>query len=243
VGTFAATNITTWLGGYDLTGDLNQTSLNLATDPQMCTPYGSTAQKRVAGLRDVEAQVDGYWQSDTDAVDPAVFDGLTTLQAVTHTPTGTELDVAWFYQTKTFTYQMFGQVGEVVPFSVSAQGVRGNGTLSVGAVRGRLLAAKGDISATGATGSGYQIGAVASGQYLYAVVHCFAIGTSFTLQIQSDDNSGFTSPTTRMTLGSVTAVGGTWGTRVAGPVTDDWWRVNVSAVTGTSTVAVAVGVK
>lgn len=241
--TFAATNITTYVGGYDLTGDSNQTTLDTGVDPQVCTPFGSTAVKRVGGLRTVESQSEGYWQSDTGAVDPTVFDGLTDLVAITHTPTGTELDIAYTYQAKTFQYEMFGQVGEVVPFSLSAQGARGNGTLSVGAVRGRLLKAKGNISATGATGSVYELGAVSATQYLYVVVHCFSIGTSFTLQIQSDTASNFPSPTTQMTLGSVTAVGSTWGTRVAGPVTDTFWRVNVSAVSGTSSIAVAVGIK
>lgn len=241
--TFAALNVTTYLGGYDLTGDLNSTTLNLTTDPLVCTPYGSTAVKRVGGFRNTEAQSEGYWQSAADAVDPAVFDNLGALQVATHTPTGTELDVAYFYQCKSFNYEMFGEVGEVAPFRLSTQGVRGNGTLSVGAVRGRLLKAKGNISATGATGQVYQLGAVGATQYLYAAVHCFSVGTTFTLQIQSDNASNFASPTTQMTIGPTTSTGSTWGTRVAGAITDDYWRVNVSAVTGTSQIAVAVGIR
>lgn len=244
MGTFAATNVTTFVGGYDLTGDLNSCTVDLGTDPQVCTPFGSTAVKRVGGLRNVETKQDGYWQSDTDAVDPTVFDGLTDLQVVTHTPTGTESDVAYFYQAKTFSYEMFGQVGEVVPFSLSAQGARGNGTLSVGAVRGRLLKAKAAVSATGATGTAYQLGATSATQYLYGAVHLVGTaGTSITLVLESDADNTFASATTRITFGSLTALGGTWGTRVAGAITDEWYRIRVTECTGAWTVAAVAGIR
>jgi hypothetical protein len=244
VGTFAATNVTTYLGGYDLTGDLNSTTVELGVDPQVCTPWGSVAVKRVAGLRDVSSKSDGYWQSDTAAVDPTVFDGLTDLQVVTHTPTGTVVDIAYFYQARTFSYEMFGQVGEVVPFSLSAQGVRGNGTLSVGAIRGRVLKAKSAVSATGATGTAYQLGATSASQYLYGAVHLMGTaGTSITLVLESDADNTFASATTRITFGSLTALGGTWGTRVAGAITDEWYRIRVTECTGTWTVAAVAGIR
>jgi hypothetical protein len=244
VATYAALAHTTWAGGYDFTGDLNYTTLQLRRDALERTVFGSTARNRLAGLQDVQSSVRGYWDSASNAVDPTVFPRLGgTLQAVTQTVSGTEGDVAYLYQAKYFSYEMFGQVGEVVPFSLALQGARGNGTLSVGAVRGRLLVDKGTISGTGTTGSAIQVGAVGASQYLYCAIQCFAIGTSFTLQIQSDNASNFPSATTQMTSDSITAVGGYWVTRVAGPITDDWWRVNVSAASGTSTIAVAIGIK
>jgi hypothetical protein len=46
-----------------------------------------------------------------------------------------------------------------------------------------------------------------------------------------------------MTFGPITTVGGTWGTRVAGAITDTWWRLRVTAITGTFQIACAAGFK
>ncbi|HEY9416720.1 MAG TPA: hypothetical protein VIQ30_18350, partial [Pseudonocardia sp.] len=87
------------------------------------------------------------------------------------------------------------------------------------------------------------VGAVASGQFAYAALHVFSAGTTMTVQVQSAATVGFASPTTRGTFSAATAVGGLWLTRVAGPITDTYWRLNVSAITGTFQVAgvIAIG--
>lgn len=244
--TYSATAHTTFLGGFDMTGTSNQTETSFEWEPLECTVFGNTARNRLAGLEDVQSSVNGYFDAAVGAVDPTLFANHTagSVQVVTQTPTGTELDVAYMYQVRQFNYQMFGEIGQVVPYTLSMQGAKGNGTAGAGAVRGRLLKAKGNISSTGATGQVSQLGLVGTGQYLYCAVHCFSVGTTFTLQIQSDDSAGMGTPTTRMTVGPITSTGGTWGTRVAGPIaTDTHWRVNVSALTGTSQIAVAVGIK
>jgi hypothetical protein len=243
VATYAALAHTTWIGPYDLTGDTSALELNLSHEPQECTPFGSVAMKRVAGLRDTETQVEGYWDVADDGVDETLFGQLAGLQVVTHTVSGTELDTAYTYQAKSYSYQFGGQVGEVAPYTLQAQGARGNGTLSVGAIRGRLLKAKGDVSATGALGSGYQLGAVGATQFLYGSFHIFSAGTTITVVLESDDNSDFTSATTRATLGPLTTTGGTWATRVAGAITDDYYRFRVTAITGTFNVAGVAGIK
>jgi hypothetical protein len=38
-------------------------------------------------------------------------------------------------------------------------------------------------------------------------------------------------------------IGGTWGTRVAGPITDPWYRLRVTAITGTHTIACVAGIR
>jgi hypothetical protein len=245
VGTYAALDHTTWVSGYDLTGDTNGTSLDIEYDELDTTVFGNNARQRIAGLEQVESTVKGPWQSAASgAIDPTVFTGLgSTVEVVTQTPTGTEGDVAWLWQAKKFSYTIGGQIGEVFPYEMKMLSTKGSGTTSVGAVRGRLLVAPAEISGTGVAGSVVEAGAVASGEYLYCAVHCFTIGTSFTLQIQSDTASNFPSATTQMTTSSITATGGTWVTRVAGPITDTFWRVNVSAVSGTSEIAVAIGIK
>lgn len=249
MGSYAAVAHTTYVAGYDMTGDSNSTSLSLPRDVQETTVYrpGATTpgRVRISGLQDVQSSVAGFWQAGSDTVDPAAFTGLgSTIQVVTQTPDGVEGSRAYFYQAKKFEYQMFGQVGEVTPFSLNTQGAKGNGTLSAGAVPGKLFKAKGDVSATGATGTAIQLGAVGATQYLYAAFHVFGTpGTTITAVLESDDANTFASATTRVTFGPITAAGGTWATRVAGSITDTWYRLRVTAVTGTFSIACAAGIK
>jgi hypothetical protein len=244
MGTYGALAHTMWMGGYDLGPDLTQMGLNVSWAPLDDSRFGMTARSRRGGLQDVQASANGFHQVGVGLVDAELWSQFSeTTQVVTQTPSGSAGDVAYFHQAKKFTQSLFGNVGELAPFTIGAQGVRGSGTLSAGAIRGRLLVPKGNVSATGVAGSVYQIGAAGSSQYVYAAVHVFSAGATITLQLQSDSASNFPSATTVATIGPLTTTGGTWMTRVAGPITDDYWRINVSAITGTFNIAVAAGIQ
>ena len=237
----ALTDATCWVAGYDFTTDLNQITLGATVDEQDSTTFGSGGYRsRVGGLKDVTAQLAGFWQSATAAApDPQAFPDLGVADRVsTFAPTSTEGSVAYTAQLGKFAYDMFGAVGDVTPFSLNM-----SGTNAAGLVRGQVAKAKGTVSATGVLGSVQQVGAVASGQFAYAALHVFSAGTTMTVQVQSAATVGFASPTTRGTFSAATAVGGLWLTRVAGPITDQYWRLNVSAITGTFQVAgvIAIG--
>lgn len=241
--TYAALSHATWLGGFDYTGHTNETSLDIALDELDVPRFGNSGRERIAGREAVEAMVRGIWDSDTAAApDPEAWAARGTVVPCTQSVSGAEGDVAYMWLPLHRRYQLGGEGGEVLPFELELKSGRQPGGAAVGAVRGRVLAVA-DVSGTGVIGSVVQAGAVASDEFLYFVVHCFEIGTSFTLQLQSDDDDGFPSATTRATSPSITAVGGYWVTRVAGPVTDDYWRVNVSAASGTSSIAASVGIK
>lgn len=238
--TLALTDATCWVGGYDFTGDLNQITLNASVNELDVTTFGSGGYRsRIGGLRDVSAQVAGFWSSATSAApDPQVFPNLGVADRVmTVAPDDAEGSVAYLCQVGKFSTQMFGQIGEATPFGLDAMG-----TNKAGLIRGQVLKAKGTVSAVGATGSGVQLGAVGSGQYLYATLHVFSAGTTLTVVLESDDNSNFTSATTRATWSAVTTTGGTWATRVAGPITDTYYRLRVTAVTGSFSIAGAAGI-
>jgi hypothetical protein len=114
-----------------------------------------------------------------------------------------------------------GEVGALLPFEMDAMSA--NSPL----VRGVLLATGSKV----ATGQGTAVQltpAVALGQRLYSALHVTAIGpTSIIVIVESDDNAGFTTPTTRLTHTTFTG-GGTVGAdwqELAGPVaTDTYWR-------------------
>ena len=245
MGTFAANNITTWFGGYDMTTDLSQTTMPIefeALDSTVFGPVGQrTARSRRGGLEDVSSQVAGFWQAD-NALDETLFDSLGgATQVITHSHDGAEGSPAYFYQARSFSYQLFGEVGQLVPFSLTAQGAKGNGT--PGAVRGAVLKTRASVSATGATGTAFELGAVGSGEHLYAALHVFDPGTTITAVLESDDADTFASATTQATFGPITVAGDTWATRVAGPITDTWYRLRVTAITGTASIACVAGIK
>jgi hypothetical protein len=246
VGSQAALAVTTWFGGYDMTGDGNNTVLNLSYDALDATVYGCTARVRAAGLEDCQLDEAGFWQSGAAgaAVDPVAFTALGgASQVITNSFDGLETSAAYFYRAKQASYEPFGPVGELIPFRLTAQSARGTGLASVAAVRGKVLKTKAVVSATGATGTAQQLGAVGASQYLYAAFHEFAVGTTITGVIESNVDNTFGAPTTRITFGPITTVGGTWGTRVAGPITDTWWRLRITAITGSHTIACVAGFK
>ncbi|MEW2474609.1 hypothetical protein AB0875_12540 [Micromonospora gifhornensis] len=237
---FALVDATTWIGGYDFTGDLNQVQLQVSADELDSTTFGSGGfRKRIGGLRSVQASLAGFWSSATSAApDPHVMPDLGVAdRVVTMTPDGAEGSVAYFFQGAKFSTQMFGQIGEVTPFSVDVMGSN-----KVGLVRGQVLKAKGTVNATGATGSALELGEVADGQWLYAAFHVFSAGTTITAVLESDEDDDFADATTRATFGPITTTGGVWAARVAGPITDEWYRLRVSAVTGTFQIAGAAGI-
>lgn len=235
---FAFVDPLIYIAGYDMTQDLNEVALNISADELDNTVFGLGGfRRRIGGLKTVEASLGGFYQAGTGTVDPEVFSTLALSdRVITMTSAMTETTPAYMWQGGSFAYNPFGQIGTVTPFTLNYKGTNG-----VGVIRGQLAKAKGNVSATGALGSVVQVGDVTSTEYAYATLHVFSAGTTITVQLQSDDNSGFSSPTTRATIGPITTTGGTWMTRVAGPITDTYWRFNVSAITGTFSVAGAIG--
>lgn len=243
MGVLALTNAFCYLHGHNFTCDTNQLNLSLEAAQLDRTTFCSNGWTTLAGggLKSGQFSMGGFWQSAaSDAVDPQAFADLGVAGRVfTFGPAETEGEVAYMWQGGHFNYQLLGSIGELAPFTLEAAGTDG-----VGAVRGRLAKARGSVSATGALGSVLNLGAVGAGQYLYATLHVLGTpGTTITVLVESDDAAGFSSPTTRATIGPLTAAGGTWMTRVAGPVTDTHWRVNVSAITGAFEVAGAIAIQ
>lgn len=237
--TLALVDCTTYLAGYDVTGDTNAASLAFGAEELEATTFaGGGYRARKGGLKTTDASLDGFWGAGASSIDTEAFTNLGTAdRVVTMIPTGAENSVAYLFQAGQFTYEQFGAIGEMTPFSLGMLG-----TNPVGGKRGLLTKAKGNVSATGATGTAIELPAVGASEFLYATFHVFTAGTTITAVVESDDNAGFTSATTRISFTGVTAAGGTWGTRVAGAISDTHYRLRVTAVTGTFSIACAVAV-
>ena len=189
----------------------------------------------------MSASLEGFWSSAaTDSVDSDTFPGLGAAdRVVTVSADGTATGAAYLFQAARLKYGLGDEVGALLPF-----GLEMSGSNAVGMVRGQVAKARGAVSGTGPLGSVLNLGAPAAGQYAYASLHVFGTpGTSLTAQLQSASDAAMTTPTTRATLGPLSAAGGAWATRVAGPLTGEaYWRLNVSAITGTFIVAGAIAV-
>ncbi len=228
----------TFIHGFDFTAKTNSVTVNSEAEDLDATTFASGGYRaRVAGLREVSSDHSGFWDGPVDAY---AWSSIGTVdRTVTVAPRGTEGTPAYLYQAGQFSYEQFGDVGELTPFSISM-----SGSNAYGVVRGKLAKAKGTVSATGVLGSVVQLTAPTATQYVYATLHVFTAGTTITVQVQSDNAAGFASPTTRGTIGPITTTGGTWMARVAGPfVGETHWRMQVSAVTGSFEVAGAIAVQ
>lgn len=235
----ALLDVYTYVAGHDFTADTNQAMLNLEAPPQDSTTFRSARwRENVYGLKTLAFNYSGFWQSAlNDAVDPDAFGDLAVERAHTFGQKETEGEPAWLFNAGKSNYQLGGSVGSVAPFSLQS-----TATDKYGAIRGALAKAKGAANAVGPIGSVLNLGAVAADQFLYATFHVFTVGTTITVQVQSDDAAGMASPTTRGTIGPLTARGGVFMARVPGPITDTHYRFNISAVTGAFVAAGAIGI-
>jgi hypothetical protein len=131
-----------------------------------------------------------------------------------------------------------GAVGEL------AMGTLAGSSSTGPVVRGKLLHPSNVSRTSSSTGTGRQLGAVAAGQSVYAAIHVISASGTPTLDVivQSDDNAGFTTPTTRLTFTQATGKTSQI-VSAAGAITDDYWRVSYTiGGTGTPTFAFAVTV-
>lgn len=164
--------------------------------------------------------------------------GDTVKSVVTNSADGS---VGYLFRGLSVGHSVGGSVGELAAAKLTGKSSTGP------VVRGRLLHPGSASRSTSDVGTGRQLGAVVSGKSLYAALHVLSVsGTStptLTVKVQSDDNSGFTSATDRITFTGATAVGAQWGS-VAGAVTDDYWRVTwtISGTTPVFAFAVVAGI-
>jgi hypothetical protein len=214
-----------WLGGYDLSTRLNALAIENAAEAVDVTAFGDVSRAFAGGLKSVSASHAGFWDA-AGGVDAELFDRLTLADAPMSLAVtdGAEGDTAFTFRALHAEYSPGASIGEAFTFSIAAQSGAGDGL-----VRGTLMH-NGAETAT-VNGAGRQLGAVAAGQKLFGALHVTAAsGTAPTLDItvESDDNAGFTTAVTRMTFSQQTGIGFEWPAPVAGPITDDWWRLVIT---------------
>jgi len=232
---FVLSNVRLFAGGADLTTVNNQVQLQAEAESKDTTAFaasGGVWHEELSGIKSTTLTASGQWEAgDASKVDDDAFGNFGSVGAISVCPAGAaDGALAWLTQYNRKQYQLFGQVGDVAPWSWQSMG-------SWPLVRGAALTGPTTSGATaGTAGTATQLGAVSSSQHVYIALHVFSVsGTStptLTVTVQSDNASNFPSAATVTTLTGATAIGSQI-VRVAGPITDDWFRISY-AVTGTS---------
>lgn len=235
--TFVFDDAAIYYGDTDMSGFSNSVTAGVEADELDVSTFGDSFRTRIAGPRMGSLEISGFAQ--TDAADDNRFFGVELFGSTLYVTVAADTAVgssgiASRYKLNSRTRG--GTYGQASEWSASL--------VSIDRVwQGKLLLPK--ASYTGiTTGTAVQLRAVQSGEQLVIVPHVFAeTGTSIDIVTQSDDGSGFGSPTTRSTI-TLNATGTGQAAVVNGPITDTWFRVNTANPVSTPnfTMAVFVGI-
>ena len=233
-----------YVGAYDLSGDMNAHNLDYKADVKDITVFNNTSHKRLGGIKTVMSKHEGVWQAGVGLVDDALFNnlGLANVPITVCPTTGAVGEPCYSFDALQTDYAPALKMDDALRFSVSAEGSDGQNL-----VRCTVMHNGAEI-ATG-NGSIIQLGAVTSLQNLFGWLHVLAeSGTSsptLNVIVQSAATGGFGSPTTRITFNAATGIGYQSANPVAGPITDQYWRVSwtISGSTPSFTFVVSLGIQ
>lgn len=241
--TLLLTGCRIFTGGADLTSSTNKVGLEAEKEDKDSTTFGSGGWKEVkAGLGSAKAEGEGLWSAgDAGQVDDVSWADLGGLTGWSIGPNGAAVgDLAWVLKAHRGSYMLGGKPGDLAPWKAAAAS-------TWPLARGAFLHPPGTARTATGNGTGVQLGAVTSSQYVYAALHVLSVaGTStptITVKIQSDADNTFASPADQITFTGATAIGGQI-LRAAGAITDTWFRA-VWTITGSSPsflLAVSVGI-
>lgn len=225
MGKMVLTNVRLFAVGADFTGNSNKVEISAEVEDKDATNYGSGGWKELlGGLGSAQITGEGQWEAaDASKVDDASWSQVGGVGPWTVGPLGANVgDLAYFTQALRSSYEFLGDVGEIAAW-------KGMAKSAWPLVRGQIAHPPGTARTTSGSGTSMQLGAVTAGKRLYAALHVLSIsGTStptITARVESDDSTGFASPTTQLTFSAATALGGQILRTSGSAITDDWWRI------------------
>jgi hypothetical protein len=222
------------VGGLAVESNTNQ----FAMEPQLrvnpATTFGSGGFAEVRpGLLSASLALQGY----TDFASGAIAEYLGVVPASEYvvtvaTPGTTAGDVSWLMRVRPTDLQTVGgEVGVMAPFMLNASGNAPFG-------RGSLLHPVTTRSANG-NGTAVALAGPTASQSLYVALHVTATtgGGTWTVKVQSDDSSGMSSATDRVTFATFTAQGWQWSSVAGAFDTETHLRATWSVTGGTTPTA------
>lgn len=234
MGIYTLKNSKLLVDGFDLSGKMNNISLGYASELQDDTVMGDTTRSRIGGLKTVALSAEGFVDHAVapDDVDQVMYSRIGVADSVVTVvlEDDAEGNDAYTFQAVFADYTPGATVGDMMAFTVTAESSGGVD----GLVKGTIM--NSTARTTTADGAGIQVGAVLAAEFAYASMHVTAVsGTNPTLNVVIESDAGDTwsgAETSRFTFTEKDDVGSQWQTRVAGAITDSWWRATW-AITGT----------
>lgn len=213
-----------FVAGYNFSGQTNSLGMSHGVEELDATTIEDDTRIREGGLFTFGMSHEGFWAGGADQIDDVLFSkiGLSD-EIMTMCPVdGTEGSVAYSGLLNLASYNPGGQVGELFAFNVE-------GEASGLPIRGTIVH-NGEESGNH-IGTAFNLGAVASGQSVYAALHVFSGSGDLDVKVASDAVQAFTtSPEDQITFTQVgTATARASERKVAaGPITDTWWRMEAT---------------
>jgi hypothetical protein len=214
------TNALIAFGGFNLRSSLNQVGVEYAADAVASDVFSLDTHLFTGGLKSAAISCAGFF--DAEYPDRELFEKIGANTLMTVAPTIAPGDPCYLLDSLHHQYNPGAQIGQMFGFTLAA-------AAQAPLLRGTLMEYAAGISAN-ANGTGRQLGTVAAGKSVYCGLHVTAApGTSpqLTVIVESDDNGGFSTPTTRITM-SVAGTGNAVSSEIkslAGAITDDFWRL------------------
>lgn len=242
--TFVALHRKSYLGVLALAGNTRDVGYSLKAAMQPCTSYLDGGWECVRpGLKSGTITFDGFQDFAVASVDDTIGVagvGGQNVISVYENPTGTVTagDHARISRGVITAYEPIrGAIGEMAGLMIGAK-------FDTVVPEALVLHAEAARTATG-TGTAVAMTGPTSAQRLYAALHVTAWSglTSLVVKVQTDDNSGFTSATDRITFSTATGTTSEWSSVAGAFNTETHVRVSYTIVgTGSVTFNVAAGV-
>lgn len=190
--------------------------------------FGDSAHVVTPGLANVSFNFNGLVELTDDMQDEymsghtGAVSNIPVSMMLVNTPTvGTK---AKFFVCQLGNYQFGGAHGELLPFTAAGSGSNGHRLIN-----GYVLEVGTTARTSTFNGTAWQVGAVGATQYLYGAIHVTtaSVGDTLDIVIASGATEGGAF-TPRMTFTQASTVTCQYGTRVAGEISDTWWRVQAT---------------
>jgi hypothetical protein len=243
-----------WLGPVDLTGTVNAIRLGASKVELTDARMGDTLAVKYPGLVQLECSTSGFFGAGSGDSDPTIWGRFSSYAAGTPlsfcppwspaASAGAALNLAYVACGPQLSYETWGEHGSLLPYTFRTAPE----STKRGIYRQTISIPKTTATNAATTGSGSLLGLLAAGYQAVVTYHLFAIsgGTSLTLTLESDDDAGFGSATSRGTAVLTTAGGTVSGqfTVVGAIATDTYWRVTATnAGVVTYTVAASMSIE
>lgn len=206
-------------GGYEVTSDHNAGSLRRSREVKDATVFGQRDRVYRPGIRSAEYTLNGFFDGPVNTIHQAQLVATDADVTTIVAPDGSLGANAYSFEAILSDLDDFGgSIGDLAAFTASG---RGTGP----SFRGTILEAGETARSSSANGTGFLLSAVGAGSGAYAALHVIDVTGSPTLDVvvESDDNSGFTTATTRLTFAQASAIGAQFISDTS-TVTDTYWR-------------------